>query len=264
MVKKRKQRKLALSMRGGGARCAAYLGVIKALEENNIKIDYIVGSSGGAIAGGSYAATKSLEKSIDHFRNFKPKEYLSLDCLRDFTLASDDKGIEYARKLVGNMDIQDTKIKFWPQVTNLETGESELLGKGDLALATIASSAAPFLVRPVEFNGQKYIDGDISSGFAVEFLKSQGAEIVIGLQVEGEHKDNNKDSITGRILKPLDIALDHIKRLDNSLHPVDLLIDGLAKNGKLLDFHQTDFLVEEGYQKTIKVMNRIRKLIWSN
>ncbi|MBN1332022.1 patatin-like phospholipase family protein [Candidatus Dojkabacteria bacterium] len=258
----RKQKKLALSLRGGGARCAAYLGALRAFEENDIKIDMITGASGGAITGGSYAAGKSIDEIIEHFKNIKYSKYIGLDSLKNISIASEDKSIEYAKELVGDMRIESTKIKFWPQVTRILTGDVEYLATGSLAESAVASSAAPGFMKPVTIKNKKYIDGDISGGFGAEFLRNNGADIVIGLAV-GEFKFfENYDTTLDKLLLPFNIMLYRIKNLDLKLNPVDFLIDGMGLEYGFFDFKKAQEIAEHGYEMTMEKIPEIKALLF--
>ena len=261
-----KQKKLALSMRGGAARCTGYIGVLKALEENNIKVDMIVGSSGGALIGGSYAAGISLERITEHVKNLKVRKKINVESIQDMSILSDELMIKYTEELLGNLDISETKIKFWAQVTNLETKKCEYIDKGPMKLFLPASSAFPFLAPPIKIGENCYIDGDISGGYGVDFLKSRGAEVVIGIETGTYdfHSEHHLNPVS-RVLEPLTISLARIAELDYKLSPPDLLISDLGGNIRPLDFSASVELIGLGYRRALAMMEEIKvKLQISN
>lgn len=255
------QKKLGLSLRGGGARCASYLGVIKALEENDIEIHAIVGASGGAIAGGSYASFKDIEKGIKHFESINPKNVLGIDAFREGSIVSVSKTVELAKELTKNIQMQETQIPIYIQATNFDTGDNEIFDSGSLAVKITASSAVPGVVRPIRIKGKRYIDGDFSSGFANSFLKSKGVDVTIGMcpnyafDVE-EH--------TGKMLnsfRPYDILIKQIRTMDQTIDPVDYMLENLGEGFELHEFSKAREIAEHGYKHAMEKMEEIVELL---
>lgn len=260
---KKKQKKLGLSFRGGGARCGIYLGVLKALEEENIKIDYIIGASWGAMVGSLYATGVPLDKLYSAFKTFGPDDFVNLwYSVKTMSLVSRDKTVAYMHNLIGDINIEDCKIKTYIQVTNLDTKECEILDKGPLIEALFASSAVPLLFRPVEINGKLYIDGDFSAGFGADFLKSKGAEKVIGLTSMYDKGFSGHFDITARVLEPFDILINKIRKLDQQIYPVDLLLNSFKTDLGITDFKNGADLMELGYVETKKRMGEIKRVVY--
>lgn len=256
------QKKLGLSLRGGGARCASYLGVIKALEENDIEIHAIVGASGGALSGGAYAAGVSYDDNLQNFINLTPSKIMGLDSITDVTLASDDMFIKYAEDFVGDMRIEETKIPFYPQLTDYETGEVVYLEKGPLARAAVASSAAPGFMKPIEVEGRKYMDGDVSGGFSAEFLRSKGMEVVIAMSTSPYDHYQVPNNIINKFIHPMNIMAYRIKTLDLKINPVDILLDNLAIGYSFLENKKSREIAEHGYKIAMNRMSEIKELVF--
>lgn len=122
--------------------------------------------------------------------------------------------------------LEECKIKTFIQLTDLETGESEIFKKGPIAELVFTSSAMTIVTKPYLYDVECCIDGDVSSGFAVEFLKQQGADVVIGLSCNKDDQyvlSNNHTSIINRALDSFQIAGKTIRSLDQKLDPVALL-----------------------------------------
>lgn len=258
-MKTKRRKKLGISMKGGGARCAAYIGFFKVLEENDIIPDFLLGSSGGSIVSGSYAAGVSLEQIENHFEEFHPKDYMSLHAILNADLIDIDKEINYAKKLVGNKTFEDTKIPIWFQVTNIKTGQPEYLNNGELAIAAIASAAVPFIAESVNIGDNHYMDGDLSHGYGVEFLKTKGADIVIAFETSDKTYDSQ--GLIARFKDPLQIAMHRIKYLTSQMNPPDLLIEGFGQGVSLYDFSMTKVLVDEGYNMGLEYLPKVQELI---
>lgn len=193
---KSKKPKIGLALGSGGFRgIAAHIGVIKSLEENNIPIDYIAGSSAGSMIGGIYAATKDLKSLEERFLELKPRDYLFW--FSDLTLTSGfikgEKAIDFLREFVGKTKIEDTKIPYIPVTTNLDTGRTVALKKGDLAKSIRASCAIPLVFTPRKVGGRWLVDGGASSPVPVRIVKKMGADIVIAVNMNSKIPEMKKE-----------------------------------------------------------------------
>lgn len=258
------QKRLGLSLRGGGARTGLYIGVLDALAEEKIEIDYIVGSSWGAVVGGMYAAGVPLDELYNHFRQFGADDYFNpWQSAKTLTVASIERSINFIRDIVGDYQIEASKIKLWIQVTNLRTQSCEFIGQGDLATTLVASSALPFLVKPVPLGDDFYVDGDFSAGFGAQFLRQQGAEVVLGCTT-GKAIKADYSSFISRFTQPLYILMKNYRNLDLKLNPVDLLLGDFASDVGILDFKRGAELRTEGYVLMKKHLPELKRLLYTD
>ena len=208
--------KIGLALSGGGARGAAHIGVLKVLEENLIPVDYIVGTSMGAIVGALYASGMSpdeLEAVISHIdwsdafvdriprkdRSFrrkrdddlyliKPKPGVSKDGL-EFPLGIlDGQKIDlllkrHTLRVTTVRDFDELSIPFRAVAADIETGEAVVIGHGDLALAMRASMSIPVVFAPRIIGGRLLVDGGISSNLAIDVVRQMGADVVIAVDI---------------------------------------------------------------------------------
>ncbi|MGC4129027.1 MAG: patatin-like phospholipase family protein [Bergeyella sp.] len=206
--------KIGLSLSGGGAKGFAHVGVLKVIDSLGIKIDYISGTSMGAIVGGLYAAgytAKDIEKIVmdtDFYSvlaNEKNRQESSF-----FTKATDkylltipfndgkfsflpkaiskgQKNIYMLKELFKNVsnvsDFSELPIPFMCVATNLESGKMEIFEQGDLVSSIMASSAFPSLIDPVKIGDSLYIDGAMTVNYPSKPLKDKGIDIVIGVDL---------------------------------------------------------------------------------
>jgi NTE family protein len=183
--------KIGLALGSGGARGLAHIGVLKVLEEHGIPIDFIAGSSMGAMLGGFYAAGVSV-KAIE-------KMALGTDWLRILSIFADpslDKGLIGGEKVkafiesyVGGKNFEDCRIPFQVVATDLKTGEIVTLDKGQMAPAIRASISIPLVFKPVEINGRMLTDGALSAPVPVETVRSMGADLVVAVNLDKYHHD---------------------------------------------------------------------------
>jgi len=209
-----KRPKIGLVLSGGGAKGFAHIGVLKVLEQAGVKIDYIGGTSMGAVVGGLYASGYNATQidSIFQDTNFDEllQDYMPRTSKSFFEKRNDElysvslpfnkfklgipvalsKGIynyNMLAKLTHNVrhirDFNQLPIPFICVATNIENGEEVILRDGFLAQAMMASSAFPSLFSPVELNGKVLIDGGVTNNYPVKELRRMGAEIIIGVDV---------------------------------------------------------------------------------
>lgn len=214
--------KVGLVLSGGGAKGLAHIGVLKVIEEAGIKIDYIGGTSMGAIVGGLYASGYTTQQLDSIFRttNFGtliqddlPRASKSFNERRDseryvLKLPFDDFKIKfpsglsrgqniynfYAQLLshIKEKDFSKLPIPFLCIAANVETGEEVILDSGDLATSLSASGAIPTLFSPVYIDGMMLTDGGVLNNFPVDEISSKGMDLIIGVDVQDGLKDREE------------------------------------------------------------------------
>ena len=209
-----KKPKIGLSLAGGGAKGFAHVGVLKVLDSLGIKVDYIAGTSMGAIVGSLYASgytANDIEKVIldtDFYgliANEKKREETSLFNKNNDkyllnipivngkinvlpkAISTGQKNIYMLKELLNNVsdvtDFSKLPIPFMCIGTNLETGKMEIFEKGDLIKSIMASSAYPVLLDPVKIGDSLYIDGAMTVNYPSKPLKDKGIDFVIGVDL---------------------------------------------------------------------------------
>ncbi|USD26402.1 patatin-like phospholipase family protein [Flagellimonas marinaquae] len=207
--------KVGLVLSGGGAKGLAHIGTLKVLEEAGVQIDYIGGTSMGAIVGALYASgysahqLDSIFKSTDFTdliqdnvprgaKTFYEKEDSERYAL---SLPFENFKVSFPQAISGGQniynllvqllfhvkDVQDfgkLPIPFLCVATNVETGEEILLDKGYLPEAIVASGTFPSLFEPAEIEGQILIDGGVVNNYPIDHVKAMGADIIIGVDVQ--------------------------------------------------------------------------------
>ena len=197
--------KIGLALGGGGARGAAHVGVLQVLEREGIKIDYICGTSVGAIVGGLYSAGVPLsELQSDAEKGSFMKKYMNMSlparlALEPLTLSPRLLGAKpydglYSGKTFRHYlqqtlpekhpQIQDLKRPFAAVAFNLLDGKTYMIRGGDLDFAMQASSAVPSLRKPVPFAGKLFVDGGVDCNLPVKQCRELGADFVIAVNVD--------------------------------------------------------------------------------
>lgn len=176
--------RVGLALSGGAARGIAHVGVLRALEENNIPIDAIVGASAGALIGGCYATGLSIERLERMTQTFRWRHASRLSFSR-LGLQSNARLEKFLRKNLPVTRFEDLKIPFAAMVTDLQKGESIVFrDTGDLPFAIRASCCVPALYAPVrDREGRFLIDGGIVNNLPISQTRDLGADLVIAVDV---------------------------------------------------------------------------------
>jgi NTE family protein len=271
-----KKPKIGLVLSGGGAKGLAHIGVLKVIDSLGIKIDYVGGTSMGAIVGGLYASGysgKELEYLFNRvdvdalLQDFTPRNSKTFyekrnDEIYAVTLPFDNfkiglpsglsKGL-YNYNLISRLtlhlcdinDFKDLQIPFFCIATNAETGKEVILDKGNLAKALVTSGALPTLYSPIEIDGQLLIDGGVVNNYPVEELRKRGADFIIGVDVQdglkGRDQLNDVTSLLGQIN-----SYSMAEKMDEKIKLTDIYIKPDIKGYNVISFDKVTELIPKG------------------
>ena len=174
--------KLGVALGGGFARALAHIGVLKALAEAAIPVDFVAGTSMGSLIGASYCSGMSIAKIEEMGRMSR-----FTDCARwtlsRYGFCSNDRIVNFCAQVLKTSTFEDLKIPFAVTATDFRTGEPAIFTKGDLAGPLRASCAYPGMFPPVEISGRWYVDGMFAYPVPTTPLRQMGAERVIGVDL---------------------------------------------------------------------------------
>jgi NTE family protein len=278
--------KVGLALSGGGARGGAHVGVLKALEELNVPIDYIAGASMGAIVGGFYAAGYSadeiavlLEETDWDFaltdqpdrrdRTMRKKE-IEDEFLIPYRLGYNDGEVQAALgviegqhldqifqrilfRVVGIDDFDRLPVPFRATATDLATGEEVVLGSGSLADALRASMSVPGVFSPVRIDGRMLVDGGLSNNLPVSVVRAMGADVVIAVDISmplmEEEQLTSVLSVTEQLTNFL--TRRNTDQQISTLGPGDILITPELEDVGSADFKGIAAVVPRGYDAAL-------------
>ena len=184
--KQRPMPKIALVLGGGAARGFAHVGVIRVLEQEQVPIDMIVGTSVGSLIGAIYAYDVNsfeLEWSAFTLERDDVFDYDLRTVLSGMGAAKGDKLEEFVRAKVPTVNIEDLKIPFAAVATDLNRGARVVLDRGPVARAVRASCAIPGVFPPVEHQGSLLVDGGVLDNIPASVARERGADIVIAVDI---------------------------------------------------------------------------------
>ena len=254
--------KIALVLGGGAARGFAHIGVIRALEQEKVPIDMIVGTSVGSLIGAIYASdTNSFELEWTAFSLEKDDlfDYAILSAFTGMGLARGDKLEEFVRTKVFTANIEDLQIPFAAVATDLNRGTRVVLDKGPVAKAVRASSAVPGVFNPVEYQGKLLADGGMMDNIPISVARGKGADIVIAVDISENVANFNITNIVDVVLQSVNIMFNENTKYKKK--DADVLITPAVGDVGMLDFTQKKRCMQAGIQATQKAMPEIRKKI---
>ncbi|PYS87521.1 MAG: hypothetical protein DMF62_12235 [Acidobacteria bacterium] len=175
---------IGLALSGGGARGFAHVGVLKALAEHEIPIDYIAGTSAGAFVGGAFASGMSADEILTAGSGFNWLNVAAI-AYSPRGLLSNAKMQAFADKYFLAKTFEELKIPFAATACDIETGDEVIFStSGDLVSAIRASCAIPGVFLPVENgDGRMYIDGGVVSPVPINAIKAFEPDIVIAVDL---------------------------------------------------------------------------------
>lgn len=282
--------KIGLVLSGGGAKGFAHIGVLKVLEQAGVKIDYIGGTSMGAIVGGLYASGYNATQIDSIFQetdfdallsDFIPRASKTFyekknDELYAITLPFNKLRIGIPTALSRGMynynllnkltykvrqvrDFNKLPIPFLCIATDIETGQEVLLNHGYLAQAILASGAFPTLFSPVEIDGRLLVDGGVTNNYPVEEIKKLGADIIIGVDVQDDLKDRQSLKDATRILVQIS-NLQMIERMKEKIKLTDIYIKPDIQNYGVISFGQGREIIGKGEEAAFAQYDKIKLL----
>lgn len=268
--------KIGLVLSGGGAKGLAHIGALKIIEEAGVKIDYIGGTSMGAIIGGLYASgysaneLDSIFKSTDlskliqdnvprgakSFYDKDDSERYALGLPFDNFKVSFPEAIsggqniynEFVRLLFHVKDVKDFNklpIPFLCIATNVETGEPVLLDRGYLPEAIMASGTLPSLFAPTELDGQVLIDGGVVNNYPVDEVKKLGATTIIGIDVQDQLVNRESLSSATEVL----VQINNYRTVNDMVvkrKQTDIYIQPDIKDFSVIDFEKKATIIQTG------------------
>lgn len=178
--KKQNRPKIGVALSGGAARGFAHIGALKVLHEAEVPIDFLMGTSVGSVIGAAYASGTSFDEMLEICSSMRWRDIAKLTFSKR-GLASIDRSNPLLDRLIHARTFEELRFPFYAVATDIQTGETIVLSRGDLKTALRASCAVPGLFIPVEIQGRSLVDGGVSANLPVLPLRQLGAEKIIAI-----------------------------------------------------------------------------------
>ncbi len=254
--------RIALVLGGGAARGFAHVGVIRALEQEKIPVDMVVGTSVGSLIGAIYASERnSFELEWTAFKLEKDDlfDYGLLNVFTGMGAAKGEKLEEFVRSKVATANIESLKVPYFAVATDLNRGTRVVLDHGPVAKAVHASSAIPGVFEPVEFQGHLLVDGGVMDNIPIAVARERGADIVIAVDISENVTNFNINNVVDVTIQAVNIMFD--QNVKNKKKDADVLIAPAVGDVAMLDFTQKKRCMQAGIEATERAVPEIRKKI---
>ena len=283
-----KKPKVGLVLSGGGAKGLAHIGALKVIEEAGVEIDYVGGTSMGAIVGALYAAGYSANQLDSIFRatdfvsliqdnlprnakTFYEKEdseryalTLPFDNFKVTvpTAFSGGQNIynELVRLLYHVKDVNDFSklpIPFVCIATDIETGEEVVLDSGYLPQAIMASGTLPSLFEPSSIDDRVLIDGGVVNNYPIDKVRNMGADVIIGIDVQ--HDLSKRDALLSatEILSQIN-NYRTVRDMVQKSKKTDIYIKPDIEAFSVIEFNKADVIIEKGVSAAKEKLNELK------
>lgn len=254
--------KIALVLGGGAARGFAHVGVIRALEQEKIPIDMIIGTSVGSLIGAIYANDpNSFELEWTAFALEKDSlfDYGILNAFTGMGMAKGEKLEEFVRMKIAVTNIEGMKLPFAAVATDLNRGTRVVLDRGSVAKAVHASSAIPGVFAPVDYQGHLLVDGGVLDNIPIDVAREEGADIVIAVDISENVANYNITNLADVMLQAVNIMFNENVKCKKK--EADVLIAPAVGNVAMLDFSQKKHCMQAGIDAAQMAMPEIKKKI---
>lgn len=260
--------RLGLALGAGGARGWAHIGVLKVLEDAGIHIDMISGTSMGALVGGIYAATASVNKlkksTIDLFKTRSDTRKKIFDyTLPKQGLFRGNKAAQLVRKAVNNADFMDLMIPTYLVGVDILNEEEVIFETGDVTDAVRSSIAIPAVFSPFKHQGRWMVDGGLLNPVPVDVLLRKGADMVIAVCIESKPSKNEtikKNPSIKQIISQT-ISIVHGRATSDFVKNADLVLYPKVGAYAWDDFHRGITLMLHGMEECAERLPDIQKII---
>ncbi len=283
--------KVGLVLSGGGAKGLAHIGALKTLDSLGVKVDYIAGTSMGAIVGSLYASGYTGMQLDSIFREIDFDKLIADELPRaSKTFYEKENSEKYAISIpfdnfkiqipsalsrgqnvfnllsrlmlhVSDVDnFENLPIPFFCIATNIETGEPVILDSGSLAQAVKASGALPSLFQPVILNDQILIDGGVVNNYPIDELKAKGMDIIIGVDVQDDLATKDDLKSAPEILIQIN-NYRTIRDMREKSVKTDIYIKPDIREFTVVSFDEGDEIIRRGKKAALDKVDELNMLV---
>lgn len=254
--------KIALVLGGGAARGFAHVGVIRALEQERVPIDLVVGTSVGSLIGAIYAYDlNSFELEWTAFTLEKEHlfDYALMSALTGMGAVKGDKLENFIKTKIPVENIENLKLPYAAVATDLNRGTRVVLDSGSIAKAVRASSAIPGVFQPLQYQGKLLVDGGVVDNIPISVAREKGADIVIAVDIGQQVVNFNISNVLDVMMQSITIMAAEgakLKRKD-----ADIVIAPKIGDVGMLDFSQKKRCMQAGIDAARLAMPELQQRI---
>ncbi len=254
-----KKYKFGIALSGGGVRGVAHIGVLQALRENDLAPEVIIGTSAGAIIGALYAAEKTTEEMLEFVRQWSLykvfKVGFPIDGLTSLSFLQNQ-----LLEAIEHDSFEQLQKPLYVGATNLNTGKLEIFQQGSLSEVVTASSSIPLVFKPIEINGQVYVDGGLICNIPVDPVR-EACELLLGVNLIPSSEVSTKSLQNVLSIGTRTFNLGILINSRSSLEQCDIIIEPEKLNNyNIFTFgkKQQKAIYDIGYEATIEKIPEIK------
>ncbi|HVB34422.1 MAG TPA: patatin-like phospholipase family protein [Patescibacteria group bacterium] len=246
--------KIGLALGGGFARGIAHLGLLRVFEQAHIPIDYLAGTSVGALIAAAYAGGATLETMEQIGLSTRFKDFAEWTVSWQ-GLASDTRLQRYLRRMTPVRRFEELRIPLTIVATDLLTTEPVYFTKGEIGPALCASCAYPGLFRPVEQDGHLLVDGFLAAPVPVKAVREMGADFVIGVNLSSISREERPTNLFEIVSQAFSVLTHYSEAAWGPL--TDLVIEPDVSAFRWDDFPKTPELIAAGERAAREALPQI-------
>lgn len=239
--------RLGVALSGGTAKSVAHIGALMAFEDAGFGIVRLAGTSGGAIVAAHYAAGMPLSEIAAYARRTKLTDLGGIG-FRRLGLLSSDKLYRMLVDRIGEVTFADLKIPLSVVVTNLATGEREVLESGVVARAAQASACIPQIYAPVRMNGGLYVDGGLVEYMPTRALVPHEPPLIVGINLGAQNEPADPRHMLSLVMRTVGIVGQQNAVISARYAHVVICPD--LRRFSPFEIKEADAMIKVGYEET--------------
>jgi len=251
--------RIGLALGGGAARGFAHIGVLKVLEEENIPVHMVAGTSVGSLVGSLYCAgfrwqeIASFTKDVNWGQLAKPIWPTN-------GLVSSEKLEQTLNSVLKSSTFADLKLPFSAVAVDISQGEVVVLEHGAVAPAVRASCSIPGIFTPTEIDGRMLVDGGVLNSVPADVVRAMGADVVIAVNLNSDRKKNGKpENVIDMLFYSFNLMVS--KNTETTLRAADVVIEPDLRDLGYYSLKKHDVAIARGEEAARRLIERIRARI---
>jgi NTE family protein len=261
-----KKNKIGIALGGGAARGYAHIGVLNAIDELNIPISYVSGTSIGSFIGALYTSgnLKTFENEVRSRNSFMKDVLFKLDpVFPKLSIMNGNEVIKIFKELTDIRTFEELEIPLTTVATDIINNKKIESNKGDIINAIKASIAIPGVLTPTYVNENLCVDGGLIDPVPLQSIVDMGSDITLAVNLYGlqsSEKNDNNYNIVDIVDRSAKIILNNVTHLSFKNNEPDILIEPPIDQFKGWDFHRSNELIEIGYNTAKKILKENEEL----
>jgi len=260
MLKKNKigeRPRIGLALGGGAARGFAHIGVLKVLEEEQIPVDFVAGTSIGSLVGALHCAGFQWQEIVSETKNVNWGDLVK-PIWPSLGLVQSDRLESVLSKSIDQASFEELKIPFKVVAVDIVEGEVVILDHGPIAPAVRASCSIPGIFTPAEIDGRLLVDGGVLNSVPADVVRSMGADVVIAVNLNGDRKKHGRpENVLDVMFYSFNLMV--ARATDRTMRYADIVIEPDLHDLSYYALKKKDVAIARGEEAARSQLTAIRK-----